>query len=33
VVEDAHRFVPMETRFGAGRIVGWLAGGQLPRIC
>ncbi|AGA91946.1 hydrogenase expression/formation protein HypE [Thioflavicoccus mobilis 8321] len=33
VVEDPHGFVQMETRFGGQRIVDWLAGDQLPRIC
>ena len=33
VTEDAHRFVQMRTRFGGKRIVDWLAGDQLPRIC
>lgn len=33
VVEDADRFVQMTTAFGGGRIVDWLAGEQLPRIC
>ena len=33
VLEDAHRFVQMRTRFGGRRIVDWLAGDQLPRIC
>ncbi|MGQ9365953.1 hydrogenase expression/formation protein HypE [Azospirillum sp. A39] len=33
VHEDAHRFVQMETRFGGTRIVDWLSGEQLPRIC
>ncbi len=33
VVEDAHHFVQMKTRFGGRRIVDWLAGDQLPRIC
>jgi hydrogenase expression/formation protein HypE len=33
VVEDPHRFVQMETDFGGSRIVDWLAGEQLPRIC
>ena len=33
VVEDEHRFVQMATGFGGGRIVDWLAGEQLPRIC
>lgn len=33
VVEDRHQFVRMETGFGGRRIVDWLAGEQLPRIC
>lgn len=33
VVEDAHGFVQMETCFGGSRVVDWLAGEQLPRIC
>jgi hydrogenase expression/formation protein HypE len=33
VVEDAQHFVEMRTSFGGGRIVGWLSGEQLPRIC
>lgn len=33
VVEDPHHFVQMETAFGGNRIVDWLAGEQLPRIC
>jgi hydrogenase expression/formation protein HypE len=33
VIEDAHRFVQMETSFGGRRVVDWLAGEQLPRIC
>ncbi len=33
VVEDAHGFVQMETAFGGSRVVDWLAGEQLPRIC
>jgi hydrogenase expression/formation protein HypE len=33
VVEDPHQFVQMETGFGGSRIVDWLAGEQLPRIC
>ena len=33
VVEDAHMFVQMETAFGGERIVDWLSGEQLPRIC
>ena len=32
-VDDPHRFVEMRTAFGGGRIVDWLAGEQLPRIC
>lgn len=32
-IEDEHRFVQMTTAFGGGRIVDWLAGEQLPRIC
>ncbi len=30
---DAHGFVQMMTRLGGQRIVDWLAGEQLPRIC
>jgi hydrogenase expression/formation protein HypE len=33
VVEDDQRFVQMTTSFGGGRIVDWLSGEQLPRIC
>jgi hydrogenase expression/formation protein HypE len=33
IVEDDHHFVQMTTAFGGGRIVDWLAGEQLPRIC
>jgi len=33
VVEDDHGFVQMETSFGGSRVVDWLAGEQLPRIC
>lgn len=33
VVVDDHRFVQMTTSFGGGRIVDWLSGEQLPRIC
>lgn len=32
-VADDHAFVQMETAFGGSRIVDWLAGEQLPRIC
>ena len=33
VLEDAHGFVQMTTKLGGRRIVDWLAGEQLPRIC
>ena len=33
IVEDAHAFVQMQTAFGGSRIVDWLAGDPLPRIC
>lgn len=33
VVDDPNRFVQMQTRFGGRRIVDWLTGDQLPRIC
>jgi hydrogenase expression/formation protein HypE len=33
VLADDHRFVQMQTRFGGRRIVDWLSGEQLPRIC
>ncbi len=33
VIEDQHGFVQMQTSFGGSRIVDWLAGEQLPRIC
>jgi len=32
-IEDPHRFVQMETSFGGARMVDWLSGEQLPRIC
>jgi hydrogenase expression/formation protein HypE len=32
-IDDPHHFVQMDTRFGGRRIVDWLAGEQLPRIC
>ena len=32
-VADDHRFVQLATSFGGGRIVDWLSGEQLPRIC
>ncbi len=31
--EDSHHFVQMRTNMGGNRIVDWLAGEQLPRIC
>jgi hydrogenase expression/formation protein HypE len=33
VLEDPRRFVQMQTAFGGRRIVDWLTGDQLPRIC
>ncbi len=33
VTADPHHFVQMRTRFGGKRIVDWLTGDQLPRIC
>jgi hydrogenase expression/formation protein HypE len=33
VVEDEHGFVQMQTAFGGHRVVDWLTGEQLPRIC
>jgi len=33
VIEDPHHFVQMETVFGGNRMVDWLNGEQLPRIC
>lgn len=32
-VVDPNQFVQMRTTFGGGRIVDWLSGEQLPRIC
>ncbi len=32
-IADENRFVQMRTAFGGGRIVDWLTGEQLPRIC
>jgi hydrogenase expression/formation protein HypE len=32
-VADDHRFVEMTTSFGGGRMIDWLSGEQLPRIC
>ena len=33
VTADANRLIRLETVFGGSRIVDWLAGEQLPRIC
>lgn len=33
VLADEHHFVQMTTGFGGKRIVDWLSGEQLPRIC
>jgi hydrogenase expression/formation protein HypE len=33
VVDDPHGFVRMQTGFGGSRVVDWLTGEQLPRIC
>ena len=33
VVDDPHHLVQMETSFGGSRVVDWLMGDQLPRIC
>ncbi|HRQ81842.1 MAG TPA: hydrogenase expression/formation protein HypE, partial [Azospirillaceae bacterium] len=33
IVEDPNHFVQLETVFGGRRIVDWLSGEQLPRIC
>jgi hydrogenase expression/formation protein HypE len=33
VIEDDHQFVQMDTAFGGRRMVDWLSGEQLPRIC
>lgn len=33
VTEDPHHFVQMTTGFGGRRMVDWLCGEQLPRIC
>jgi hydrogenase expression/formation protein HypE len=33
VIDDPHHFVQMRTRFGGRRMVDWLSGDQLPRIC
>ncbi|MFV0370512.1 MAG: hydrogenase expression/formation protein HypE [Azonexus sp.] len=33
VIADARHFVQMQTRFGGRRMIDWLAGDALPRIC
>jgi hydrogenase expression/formation protein HypE len=33
VMADPHHFVQMDTSFGGRRVVDWLTGEQLPRIC
>ncbi|NMG01402.1 hydrogenase expression/formation protein HypE [Azoarcus taiwanensis] len=33
ITEDANRFVQVRTGFGGRRMVDWLSGEQLPRIC
>jgi hydrogenase expression/formation protein HypE len=33
VTDDPQHFVQMHTRFGGRRVVDWLSGEQLPRIC
>jgi hydrogenase expression/formation protein HypE len=33
VTDDPDCFVEMETVFGGRRMVDWIAGEQLPRIC
>jgi hydrogenase expression/formation protein HypE len=33
VLADTHGFVQMTTKLGGRRVVDWLAGEQLPRIC
>ncbi|BCO29704.1 carbamoyl dehydratase HypE [Rhodoferax lithotrophicus] len=33
VTQDSNGFVQMNTRFGGRRVVDWLSGEQLPRIC
>lgn len=33
VTDDSQGFVQMDTRFGGRRVVDWLSGEQLPRIC
>ncbi|MCH7764787.1 MAG: hydrogenase expression/formation protein HypE, partial [Candidatus Marinimicrobia bacterium] len=33
VIEDDHSFVEMITQLGGRRLVDWITGDQLPRIC
>jgi len=33
VIDDSHCFVQMQTLLGGNRVVDWLSGEQLPRIC
>lgn len=33
ITQDPHHFVQMETSFGGRRVVDWLSGEPLPRIC
>jgi hydrogenase expression/formation protein HypE len=33
VLADQHHFVQLTTTFGGRRIVDWLSGDPLPRIC
>lgn len=33
VCEDSNHFVQLKTGFGGSRVVDWIAGEQLPRIC
>jgi hydrogenase expression/formation protein HypE len=33
VEADEHHFVRLQTAFGGNRVVDWLSGEQLPRIC
>lgn len=33
VIDDTHCFVQMQTQLGGNRVVDWLSGEQLPRIC
>ena len=33
ITADEHRFVQIETVFGGKRILDWLVGEALPRIC